>query len=748
MANLHSSLPSYERLPFKFHFQRVMDTVILILLLLLLGYRLISFTNSYTFACFLAFLCETWFTITWLLTVSTKWTPALIKTYPERLFQRVSESELPPVDLFVTTADHELEPPIITVNTVLSLLALDYPAHKLACYVSDDGCSPLTFYALVEASKFAKLWVPFCKKYNVQTRAPYRCFSDKDIVNSEDSSPEFKQEWLQMKGEYEKLSHKIAAVSRKPIPFELDREFAVFSDTERRNHSTIIKVIWENKENGSDELPHLIYISREKRPKQPHHYKAGAMNVLTRVSGLMTNAPFTLNVDCDMSVNNPKIVLHALCVLLDPKGEKEVAFVQCPQQFCNGLKDDPFGNQMVVLFTYLGAGIAGIQGPFYSGTNCLHRRKVIYGLSSDHDIKHGKLPEKELLQTFGSSIEFNESAAEALGGKSYSPNNNISKSLEAASKVAGYGYESGTAWGKQVGWKYGSTAEDTLTGLKIHTKGWKSEMITPEPIAFTGSAPMDVPSSMSQQKRWTTGLLEIFFSKSSPIFATLFGKLQFRQCLAYVWIMNWGLRSVPEICYAVLPAYCIITNSNFLPKDIGLCVAATLFVIYNIYTLTEYYLTGMSIRAWWNNQRMTRIFAMNPWIFGFLRVMLKLLKLSETVFEVTRKEQPSYGDGDCGQADSDAGRFTFDESHVFVPGTTILLLQLIALVIKFLGLQPPPQSGNEAGIGVLFCSIYLVVCYWPFLKGLFGKGKYGIPISTVSKSAALAFLFVHLCTGK
>lgn len=111
---------------------------------------------------------------------------------------RVPESEFPPVDLLVTTADHVLEPPIITVNTVLSLLALDYPTNKLACYVSDDGCSPLTFYALVEASKFAKFWVPFCKKNCVQVRAPFRYFSNVATTKSDDS-PDFKQEWSQMK---------------------------------------------------------------------------------------------------------------------------------------------------------------------------------------------------------------------------------------------------------------------------------------------------------------------------------------------------------------------------------------------------------------------------------------------------------------------------------------------------------------------------------------------------------------------
>ena len=61
----------------------------------------------------------------------------------------------------------------------------------------------------------------------------------------------------------------------------------------------------------------------------------------------MTNAPFILNVDCDMFVNNPNITLHAMCILLDSKNQNEVAFVQCPQEFNNTLKDDPFGNQLL-----------------------------------------------------------------------------------------------------------------------------------------------------------------------------------------------------------------------------------------------------------------------------------------------------------------------------------------------------------------------------------------------------------------
>ncbi|KAJ1381428.1 Cellulose synthase [Sesbania bispinosa] len=246
MAN-PNSVPLYEKYWYKHNYKRVTDSLLLILLLLLLAYRVISVNNYSFFPWFVAFICETWFTISWIFTISTQWNPAVTKTHPDRLLQRVQE--LPRVDLFVTTADVVLEPPIITVNTVLSLLALDYPAHKLACYVSDDGCSPLTFYALQEASKFAKFWVPFCKKYEVQVRAPFRYFSDESCTsnNNEDySKPEFRQEWLRMKDMYDNLSRKIEDAARKPIPCQLDEEFAVFSNTQRTNHPTIIKVAIES----------------------------------------------------------------------------------------------------------------------------------------------------------------------------------------------------------------------------------------------------------------------------------------------------------------------------------------------------------------------------------------------------------------------------------------------------------------------------------------------------------------------
>jgi len=45
---------------------------------------------------------------------------------------------------------------------------------------------------------------------------------------------------------------------------------------------------------------------------------------------------------------------------------------------------------MLHVMQYIGGGFAGLQGIIYAGTNCFHRRKVIYGLSPDYDIQNMK----------------------------------------------------------------------------------------------------------------------------------------------------------------------------------------------------------------------------------------------------------------------------------------------------------------------------------------------------------------------
>jgi len=86
------------------------------------------------------------------------------------------------VDIFVCTADPGIEPAVMVVNTVLSVMAYEYPPEKLSVYLSDDAASDITFYALLEASIFAKQWLPFCRKFKVDPASPAAYF--KTIASS------------------------------------------------------------------------------------------------------------------------------------------------------------------------------------------------------------------------------------------------------------------------------------------------------------------------------------------------------------------------------------------------------------------------------------------------------------------------------------------------------------------------------------------------------------------------------------
>ncbi|KAA3473340.1 cellulose synthase-like protein E1 [Gossypium australe] len=71
-------------------------------------------------------------------------------------------------------------------------MAYEYPPEKLSIYLSDDGGSDLTFYAMLEAANFSKTWLPFCKKLKVEPTSPEAYFrTASEPVNAE--------EWLSVK---------------------------------------------------------------------------------------------------------------------------------------------------------------------------------------------------------------------------------------------------------------------------------------------------------------------------------------------------------------------------------------------------------------------------------------------------------------------------------------------------------------------------------------------------------------------
>ncbi|KAI9076448.1 hypothetical protein K1719_041595 [Acacia pycnantha] len=199
--------------------------IVIIMRLVILGlffhYRVTNPVESAYPLWMTSVICEIWFAYSWVLDQFPKWSPINRETYLDKLsarFEREGEpNELSAVDFFVSTVDPLKEPPLITANTVLSILAVDYPVDKVSCYVSDDGAAMLTFESLVETAEFARKWVPFCKKYSIEPRAPEFYFSQKIDYLKDKIHPSFVKERRAMKRDYEEYKVRVNALVSKAL---------------------------------------------------------------------------------------------------------------------------------------------------------------------------------------------------------------------------------------------------------------------------------------------------------------------------------------------------------------------------------------------------------------------------------------------------------------------------------------------------------------------------------------------------
>lgn len=69
------------------------------------------------------------------------------------------------------------------------------------------------------------------------------------------------------------------------------------------------------------------------------------MYLQLRISGIISNAPYLLVLDCDMYCNDPTSARQAMCFHLDPEMSKDLGFVQYPQTFYNVSKNDIYDGQ-------------------------------------------------------------------------------------------------------------------------------------------------------------------------------------------------------------------------------------------------------------------------------------------------------------------------------------------------------------------------------------------------------------------
>uniref|UniRef100_A0ACD5WYW5 Uncharacterized protein n=1 Tax=Avena sativa TaxID=4498 RepID=A0ACD5WYW5_AVESA len=391
----------------------------------------------------ISIVCEYWFAFSWILDQMPKLNPinraadlgALREKFESKTPSNpTGRSDLPGLDVFISTADPYKEPPLVTANTLLSILATDYPVEKLFVYISDDGGALLTFEAMAEACAYAKVWVPFCRKHSIEPRNPDAYFNQKGDPTKGKKRPDFVKDRRWIKREYDEYKVRIndlpEAIRRRANAMnarerKIAREKAAASsetaalplkatwmadgthwpgtwldsapDHGKGDHASIVQVMIKNPHydvvygdagdhayldftNVDVRIPMFVYLSREKRQGYDHNKKAGAMNAMVRASAILSNGPFMLNFDCDHYVNNCQAIREAMCYMLDRGGDR-ICYIQFPQRFEGIDPSDRYANHNTVFFDGNMRALDGLQGPMYVGTGCLFRRHAIYGFN-------------------------------------------------------------------------------------------------------------------------------------------------------------------------------------------------------------------------------------------------------------------------------------------------------------------------------------------------------------------------------
>ncbi|KAL5848985.1 hypothetical protein ACOSQ4_006998 [Xanthoceras sorbifolium] len=678
----------------------------------------------------LVFASELLLSFIWFLGLAYRWHPISRTVYPERL---PGDDKLPAIDVLICTADPYMEPTLKVMNTVLSAMSLDYPTEKLHVYLSDDGGSSITLLGLRAASNFARWWLPFCKKYAIKTICPGAYFSALEEVDDGDHPGidhlEFLAEKQKIKEKYEVFKEEIIQAREKG-----ENEDKGMSKAPDR--PSVVEVIRQNGDEAiGDQIktPLLVYVSREKMPSHPHHFKAGALNVLLRVSGVMSNSPYILVLDCDMYCNDPTSAKQAMCFHLDHNISPSLSFVQFPQRFHNISKNDIYDSMIRSFYWVTWPGLDGLSGPLLFGTNFYIKRESLYGYSI-----HKGVDLRELKCYFGTSYELLKSLRvqnmPRIDIRAFS-----STLLQEAKVLASCSYENNSKWGEEASFRYRSLVEDYFTGFRLQCLGWKSVYLSPAKPQFLGTSTTNLNDVLLQNSRWTCGLVEVALSKFCPLIygPSRMSLLQSMFCAEFAFFPFYCFSLW---CFATIPQLCLLNGIPLYPQVSSSFFNIFIFIFLSnlVKHLYEVLASGGSVRVWRNEQRIWMMKSVTSYLYGTLDAFLEKFGLTEASFLPTNKVD----DDDEEQVKRyEMGVFDFQTSTMLLaPLVTIIILNMTAFAC---GVYRMMFIGEwEKMLLQVLLSFYILIVNYAVIEGMIVRKDRGrIPPSVTLLSAFISVVF-------
>jgi len=174
------------------------------------------------------------------------------------------------------------------------------------------------------------------------------------------------------------------------------------------------------------------------------------------------------------------------------------------------------------------------------------------------------------------------------------------------------------------GFREDNIAEDLLTSLDIHKRGWKSIYI-PQVLA-QGLAPQDLLSYVKQQTRWARGSLELMFSQN-PFFKR---GLSFSQRIHYLSSALYYLNGLVVVIDIIMPLIYLFTGIEPVGETTtSFALFFIPFMFLSLYTISLASNGSISFRA--------ISFSLSSW-FLQLRALWSVITGQQMGFSVTPKQ--------------------------------------------------------------------------------------------------------------
>jgi cellulose synthase (UDP-forming) len=107
---------------------------------------------------------------------------------------------------------------------------------------------------------------------------------------------------------------------------------------------------------------------------------------------------------------------------------------------------------------------------------------------------------------------------------------------------------------KEIGYYRAHLTEDLLTGMTLHSHGWKSVYV-PEVLAI-GEGPATWKAYFNQQMRWAFGCIDVFFN----YFPELVRKMSSQRTIYYIWLQQFYFNGLAFFLGLVLLALYFVTG--------------------------------------------------------------------------------------------------------------------------------------------------------------------------------------------